>query len=34
LSDVTGLPALLIYGLLAALALVFFRSLEARRIVR
>jgi uncharacterized membrane protein YedE/YeeE len=34
LSDVTGLPALLIYGLLAALALVFFRFLEARRIVR
>jgi uncharacterized membrane protein YedE/YeeE len=32
LSDLTGLPALLIYALLAALALVFFRFLESRRI--
>ena len=33
LSDVTGLPVLLIYALLASLTLVFFRFLEARRIV-
>ena len=33
LSDVIGLPVLLIYALLAALALVFFRFLEARRLV-